>query len=45
MTLRKLRMTPAAKADLRNIWDYSHKTWGGVQAKKYMDNLRSNTLP
>ena len=30
-------LTPAADADLGNIWDYTYETWGFDQADKYFD--------
>lgn len=32
--------TPAAAADLDNIWDYTVKEWGANQADRYTDDIR-----
>lgn len=29
-------LTPAARADLDDIWDYTHGTWGPAQAETYV---------
>lgn len=29
-------LTPAARADLDDIWDYTHTTWGPAQAETYL---------
>ncbi|WP_299733503.1 type II toxin-antitoxin system RelE/ParE family toxin [uncultured Tateyamaria sp.] len=33
------RLTPAARADLDDIWDYTVKTWGADQAEAYVRAL------
>ncbi len=33
------RLTPAAKSDLLEIWDYTVKTWGKNQTEKYLLNI------
>jgi toxin ParE1/3/4 len=30
------RLTPAAKSDLINIWNYTSEKWGVKQAEKYL---------
>jgi toxin ParE1/3/4 len=32
----KYRLTPAAKSDLLEIWQYSVETWGETQAENYL---------
>ena len=29
-------LSPAAKADLDNIWDYTIKEWGQTQTERYL---------
>ena len=31
---------PKARTDVENIWDYSSKTWGISQARRYMEAIR-----
>lgn len=38
---RKINVTPRAKADLEEIWNYSFDVWGEVQADKYTQALFS----
>jgi toxin ParE1/3/4 len=33
-------LSPAAQADLSDIWDYSVKNWGRVQAERYVLGIR-----
>jgi toxin ParE1/3/4 len=33
---RKLNLRPLAKRDIREIWDYSTKTWGRRKANEYV---------
>ena len=40
MSLR-LRLSPAARGDLSEIWDYSEETWGPAQAEKYLGELQA----
>jgi toxin ParE1/3/4 len=35
----KFNITPRAKADLNNIWDYTVDTWSEEQANKYITAL------
>lgn len=34
-----LRFTPAARADLANIWDYTAQHWDPDQADRYVEEL------
>lgn len=36
---RRLFVSARAEADLREIWIYSFRTWGEVQADRYLDEL------
>ena len=38
--MKALTFSPAAKADLGRIWDYSAEHWGLNQADLYIDNIR-----
>lgn len=33
-------LSPAARADLEQIWDYTHDRWGVDQAEKYLRELQ-----
>ena len=33
------RLTPAAKSDLLEIWNYTVETWGEKQAEKYLQDI------
>ncbi len=35
----KYRLTPSAKSDLIEIWDYTVETWGEKQAEKYLQDI------
>ena len=35
----RLRLTPAATADLETIWTYTAQTWSISQADRYVDSL------
>lgn len=35
------RLTPAAKSDLIDIWNYTVNTWGEVQAEKYLLEIQT----
>ena len=37
--MNRLGLSPAARADLSNIWDYTAKTWGIDQAETYIRAL------
>ena len=32
-------LSPAARADLEQIWDYTHERWGAEQAEAYLSDL------
>lgn len=32
-------LSPAARADLEQIWDYTHERWGAEQAEAYLGEL------
>jgi len=34
-------LSPTAKADLENIWDYTAKEWGSAQAEHYTRNIEA----
>ena len=42
--MKRLLFTPAAQADLSDIWDYSAATWGVDQADLYIDVIRDVCL-
>jgi toxin ParE1/3/4 len=35
------RLTPAAKSDLLEIWNYTVETWGEKQAEKYLLDIEA----
>ncbi|GMA28974.1 type II toxin-antitoxin system RelE/ParE family toxin [Arenivirga flava] len=35
------RFSPAARADLASIWDFSEERWGAHQAERYVVELRA----
>ncbi|MEA3348839.1 MAG: type II toxin-antitoxin system RelE/ParE family toxin [Pseudomonadota bacterium] len=35
------RLTPAAKSDLLDIWNYTTATWGEKRAKNYLLNIEA----
>ncbi|MEE8394112.1 MAG: type II toxin-antitoxin system RelE/ParE family toxin [Rhodospirillales bacterium] len=35
----RIRLSPKAKADLADIWDYSKEEWGEDRAGRYLDGL------
>lgn len=37
--MRRLVVSDRAEVDLVEIWSYSFKTWGEVQADRYLDQL------
>jgi toxin ParE1/3/4 len=37
--MNSIRLTPQAKADLNDIWDYTAKQWNIDQAEAYMRSL------
>ena len=42
--MKTLTFSPAAAADIENIWDYSAEHWGPDQADRYTDELRAACL-
>ncbi len=36
------RLTPAAKSDLLEIWNYTVETWGEKKAEKYLLDIDKN---
>jgi toxin ParE1/3/4 len=40
----QVNITPRAKADLENIWNYSFDIWGEAQADKYVHALYQRFL-
>lgn len=38
----RVTLTPKAKADLEDIWDFTFARWGLVQAEKYVRDLWSS---
>lgn len=43
MTSRYL-LSPAAQADLEQIWDYTHEQWGINQADEYLREIQYATV-
>lgn len=39
--LAELRLSPAAEADLEDIWLYTARTWSAEQADRYLDALEA----
>lgn len=42
--MSSVRYSPAAIADIIDIWDYTAETWGVDQADRYADDIRDNCL-
>lgn len=42
--MKSLGFSPAAIADLENIWDYTAANWGLDQAERYTDEIRDACL-
>ncbi len=38
--MKGLLLSPAARADLEEIWDYTARTWGKAQAERYILEIR-----
>ncbi|MBR0556665.1 type II toxin-antitoxin system RelE/ParE family toxin [Ciceribacter sp. L1K23] len=38
--MKALALSPAAEADLNEIWDYSAAAWGVDRADRYIDDIR-----
>ena len=39
--MHKYRLTPSAKSDLIEIWNYTVETWGEKQAEKYLQDIEN----
>jgi len=39
--MKALALSPAAEADIDQIWDYTASTWGVDQADDYTDKIRT----
>ena len=39
--MAKYRLTPAAKNDLLEIWEYTIKAWGSKKAKQYLFDIET----
>ena len=37
--MHKYRLTPSAKSDLIEFWNYTVETWGEKQAEKYLHDI------
>ena len=37
--MHKYRLTPSAKSDLIEIWNYTVETWGEKQAENYLQDI------
>jgi toxin ParE1/3/4 len=37
--MHNYRLTPSAKSDLIEIWNYTVETWGEKQAEKYLQDI------
>ncbi|KEJ87849.1 type II toxin-antitoxin system RelE/ParE family toxin [Sulfitobacter donghicola] len=37
--MEKIRLTPLARQDLRDIWTFGAETWGDAQAERYFDAI------
>lgn len=42
--MKALAFSPAAQADIGEIWDYSADNWGADQADRYVDDIRDACL-
>lgn len=38
--MKTVVLSPAAKADVQNIWDYTETRWGTAQAELYVGEIR-----
>ena len=43
--MKGLLLSPAARADLEEIWDYTARTWGKAQAERYILEIREAVDP
>jgi toxin ParE1/3/4 len=39
--MRKVRLTPAAKGQLKSIWQYTFETWGEQKADAYLAEIEA----
>jgi len=39
--MHNYRLTPSAKSDLIEIWNYTVETWGEKQAEKYLQDIEA----
>lgn len=37
--MKPVRLRPAARADLANVWEYTANTWGVAQADSYLADI------
>ena len=37
--MHRYRLTPSAKSDLTDLWNYTVETWGEKQAEKYLQDI------
>jgi toxin ParE1/3/4 len=42
--VKSLILTPAAKADMSDIWEYSRVNWGAEQADSYTDDIEHRCI-
>ncbi len=42
--MKRIRLTPAAQADIEGIWDYTEEHWSADQADRYTDGIRDACL-
>lgn len=40
---RSVRFSPAAQADIEDIWDFTSKHWGREQAVRYIRNIEATS--
>ncbi|UWR13407.1 type II toxin-antitoxin system RelE/ParE family toxin [Sulfitobacter mediterraneus] len=38
--MKPVHLSPAAQADVEDIWDYTETTWGSAQAEKYIGDIQ-----
>ena len=43
--MKGILLSPAARADLEEIWDYTARTWGRAQAERYVLEIREACNP
>ncbi len=42
--MHKYRLTPLAKSDLIDIWNYTVETWSEKQAEEYLQDIESKLI-